>query len=141
MSEDLQNYNFPRYSSEPLVKRAPRLDQEGIDLVSQFLLYEAKRRLGAKEALHHAYFAALGPQVHTIADGEAAQVLLSGVHFWKTNLKFERESEKEGEGKRTSLPINIHSSVHDMGLLIHNIRAPIVPSRVKFRSLFKLICI
>ena len=70
MSEELQNYNFPRYASEPLVKRAPRLDQEGIDLVSQFLLYEAKRRLGAKEALQHAYFASLGSQVHTIADGE-----------------------------------------------------------------------
>ena len=71
MSEELQNYNFPRYASEPLVKRAPRLDQEGIDLVSQFLLYEAKRRMGAREALAHAYFASLGPQVHTIADGES----------------------------------------------------------------------
>ena len=80
MSEELQNYNFPRYASEPLVKRAPRLDQEGIDLVSQFLLFEAKRRLGAKEALAHAYFASLGPQVHTIADGERERE--RGQCFW-----------------------------------------------------------
>ncbi len=70
MSEDLQSYNFPTYPSEPLVKRAPRLDQEGIDLVSQFLLYEAKKRLSAREAIKHAYFDSLGPQVHTIADGK-----------------------------------------------------------------------
>ena len=87
MSEELQNYNFPRYASEPLVKRAPRLDQEGIDLVSQFLLFEAKRRLGAKEALAHAYFASLGPQVHTIADGEAAQEIHLGHHLRNCEIR------------------------------------------------------
>jgi hypothetical protein len=74
MSEDLQNYNFPKYPSDPLVKRAPRLDQDGIDLVTHFLHYEAKRRLGAKEALYHSYFDSLGPQVHTIQDGKCGKI-------------------------------------------------------------------
>merc|ERR1711881_109521 len=59
MSEELQNYNFPLYPAEPLVKRAPRLDSEGIDLVSKFLLFEARKRVSAKDAMHHSYFASM----------------------------------------------------------------------------------
>lgn len=69
MSEELQNYNFPLYPAEPLVKRAPRLDSEGIDLVSKFLLYEARKRISAKDAMHHSYFASLGPGVYNLLDG------------------------------------------------------------------------
>ena len=70
MSEELQNYNFPPYPAEPLVKRAPRLDAEGIDLVSKFLLYEARKRVSAKEGMHHSYFASLGPGVNNLLDGK-----------------------------------------------------------------------
>ena len=70
MSEELHNYNFPLYPPEPLVKRAPRLDADGIDLVSKFLLYEAKRRVSAKEAMYHPYFSSLGQGVHNLLDGE-----------------------------------------------------------------------
>ena len=70
MSEELQNYNFPPYPPEPLVKRAPRLDADGIDLVSKFLLYEARKRVSAKEAMHHSYFDTLGPGVHNLLDGK-----------------------------------------------------------------------
>ena len=69
-SEELQNYNFPPYPAEPLVKRAPRLDAEGIDLVSKFLLYEARKRVSAKEGMHHSYFASLGPGVNNLLDGK-----------------------------------------------------------------------
>ena len=75
MSEDLQNYNFPLYPAEPLVKRAPRLDAEGIDLVSKFLLYEARRRILAKDAMLHSYFASLGLGVYNLLDGESHPVL------------------------------------------------------------------
>ena len=74
MSEELVNYNFPLYPSEPLVKRAPRLDQDGIQLVSQFLLYEAKKRLQAKEAMRHPYFDSLDPQVQALADGNETEI-------------------------------------------------------------------
>ena len=73
MSEELQNYHFPYYPAEPLVKRAPRLDSEGIDLVSKFLLYEARKRVSAREAMHHPYFASLGTGVHNLLDGKKAK--------------------------------------------------------------------
>ena len=65
------NYNFPCYPSEPLVKKAPRLDQDGIDLVSKFLLYEAKKRVSAKAALRHPYFDSLGPGVRALSDSKS----------------------------------------------------------------------
>ena len=75
MSEELQNYHFPYYPAEPLVKRAPRLDSEGIDLVSKFLLYEARKRVSAREAMHHPYFASLGTGVHNLLDGKSRVIL------------------------------------------------------------------
>jgi cyclin-dependent kinase 17 len=70
MSEDLKNYNFPQYPPEPLVKRAPRLDSDGIDLVSKFLLYEARKRISARDAMHHSYFSSIGAGVHNLLDGK-----------------------------------------------------------------------
>ena len=84
MSEELQNYHFPYYPAEPLVKRAPRLDSEGIDLVSKFLLYEARKRVSAREAMHHPYFASLGTGVHNLLDGKLSRQkrsFLSPTHF------------------------------------------------------------
>ncbi len=69
LNEELCNYNFPPYPPEQLLKRAPRLDQDGIDLLSKFLLYEAKKRLSAKVALKHPYFDSLGAGVQSLADG------------------------------------------------------------------------
>ena len=70
MSEELASHNFPYYPPDPLVKRAPRLDSEGLDLVSKFLLYEARKRISARDALRHPYFDSLGPGVHNLLDGE-----------------------------------------------------------------------
>jgi len=69
MSEEFATYNFRNYNAEPLVKRAPRLDPEGLDLVSKFLLYEARKRMSAMDALKHSYFGSLGPEVHNLKDG------------------------------------------------------------------------
>ena len=81
MSEELQNYHFPYYPAEPLVKRAPRLDSEGIDLVSKFLLYEARKRVSAREAMHHPYFASLGTGVHNLLDGKKGRRLQRELFF------------------------------------------------------------
>ena len=85
MSEELLNYNFPLYPPEPLVKRAPRLDADGIDLVSKFLLYEARKRISAKDAMHHPYFDSLGPGVHNLLDGKAYSyyLLCTSLHFYE----------------------------------------------------------
>jgi len=64
MSEELAAYNFPFYPPEPLVKRAPRLDQDGLDLVEKFLFYEARKRISARSAMHHPYF---GPTLGSAA--------------------------------------------------------------------------
>merc|ERR1711981_1189542 len=69
MSEELSAYNFPFYPPEPLVKRAPRLDQDGLDLVEKFLLYETKKRISARNAMRHPYFGpTLGPAAHLSKD-------------------------------------------------------------------------
>ena len=36
-NQEFQSYNFPHYQAEPLINHAPRLDAEGLDLLSQFL--------------------------------------------------------------------------------------------------------
>ncbi len=99
LSEELLNYDFPFYPSEPLVKRAPRLDQDGIDLVSKFLLYEARARISAKAALRHAYFESLGSGVLSLSDSKLniptleksitnAIYIYSSVHFHGTGCAF-----------------------------------------------------
>ena len=72
MSEELASYNFPYYPPEPLVKRAPRLDQDGLDLVERFLLFQAKKRISAREAMRHPYFGpSLGPATtENLLDGK-----------------------------------------------------------------------
>jgi cyclin-dependent kinase 17 len=69
MSEEYASYRFCNYTPESLFKRGPRLDPDGLDLVSKFLLYEARRRISAKDAMKHPYFDSLGPNVHNLSDG------------------------------------------------------------------------
>ena len=84
MSEELAAYNFPFYPPEPLVKRAPRLDQDGLDLVEKFLLYEAKKRISARSAMRHPYFGpSLGPAaIENLLDGKFLSL------FCKCKLKY-----------------------------------------------------
>nr|XP_040048180.1 cyclin-dependent kinase 16-like isoform X4 [Gasterosteus aculeatus aculeatus] len=67
-SEEFKTYNFPRYRAEPLVNHAPRIDNEGHDLLSVLLQFEAKKRVSAEEALTHSYFKCFGEQVQTLSD-------------------------------------------------------------------------
>ncbi|XP_028679812.1 cyclin-dependent kinase 17-like isoform X4 [Erpetoichthys calabaricus] len=67
-SEEFKSYNFPHYKAEPLVNHAPRIDSDGLDLLSKLLQFDAKKRISAEEALHHAYFKTLGDQVQTLPD-------------------------------------------------------------------------
>jgi len=103
MSEELQNYNFPPYPAEPLVKRAPRLDSEGIDLVSRFLLFEARRRVSAKDGMHHSYFASLGPGVNNLLDVQSI-FTVSGIHLSKDpGYRSSAFSHNSGKFRRQSM--------------------------------------
>nr|XP_046252284.1 cyclin-dependent kinase 17-like isoform X4 [Scatophagus argus] len=66
--EEFKTYSFPQYQAEPLVNHAPRIDNDGHDLLSVLLQFEAKKRVSAEDALRHSYFRSLGEQVQTLAD-------------------------------------------------------------------------
>ena len=69
-SEELAGYKFPAYGPESLVSKAPRLDSDGVGLLSSFLLFEAKKRLPAREALKHPYFSSFPQEVALLKDGK-----------------------------------------------------------------------
>ncbi|XP_010790543.1 cyclin-dependent kinase 16-like [Notothenia coriiceps] len=67
-SEEFKTYKFPRYNAEPLVNHAPRIDNDGHDLLSLLLQFEAKKRVSAEDALKHSYFKCFGEEVQTLSD-------------------------------------------------------------------------
>ena len=69
-SEELAGYKFPAYVPETLVSKAPRLDTDGIALLTSFLRFEAKKRLPAREALRHPYFSSFPQEVALLKDGK-----------------------------------------------------------------------
>jgi cyclin-dependent kinase 17 len=70
-SEELANYKFSVYQPESLVSRAPRLDTDGISLLSGFLKFEGRRRISAKDAMKQPYFASLSQAALTLGDNES----------------------------------------------------------------------
>ncbi|XP_019369527.1 PREDICTED: cyclin-dependent kinase 18 [Gavialis gangeticus] len=67
-NEEFKAYSFTQYRAQPLINHAPRLDTDGIDLLTNLLLYEAKSRISAEAALRHPYFKSLGERVHLLPD-------------------------------------------------------------------------
>ncbi|NWY36621.1 CDK18 kinase, partial [Sylvia atricapilla] len=67
-NEEFKAYQFTQYRAQPLINHAPRLDSEGIDLLTNLLLYRAKGRISAEAALQHPYFKSLGERVHLLPD-------------------------------------------------------------------------
>ena len=76
-SEELAGYKFPAYAPESLVSKAPRLDTDGIALLTSFLRFEAKKRLPAREALRHPYFSSFPQEIALLKDGKK----ISCIHF------------------------------------------------------------
>jgi len=100
-SEELANYKFPTYAPEPMIARAPRLDPDGIDLISSFLLYEHRKRVSARAAIRHQYFRSLGPEIQRIADTESI-FSLPGIHLSK-DPGYRSSGFPQGKARRQSM--------------------------------------
>jgi len=48
---------FPKWRAKPLNEVCPSLCAEGVDLLSRMLAYDPQRRVTARMALQHSYFA------------------------------------------------------------------------------------
>ncbi|KAJ8259513.1 hypothetical protein GJAV_G00170180 [Gymnothorax javanicus] len=67
-SAEFRSYQFPLYRAQPLINHVPRLDAEGMDLLSSLLLYDTRERISAEAALRLPYFRTLGERVHSLPD-------------------------------------------------------------------------
>ncbi|KAF7642522.1 hypothetical protein LDENG_00256560 [Lucifuga dentata] len=67
-NEEFRSYLFPQYRPQALINHVPRLDTEGIDLLSALLLYDTRSRISSEASLHHPYFLSLGENIHNLAD-------------------------------------------------------------------------
>ncbi|XP_075994092.1 cyclin-dependent kinase 16 isoform X2 [Genypterus blacodes] len=67
-NEEFVAYSYPKYRAERLSTHTPRLDHGGVELLSEFLQFEGKKRISADEAMKHLYFSSLGNRVLTLPD-------------------------------------------------------------------------
>jgi len=63
---ELKDYKttFPMWKPQPLKKYVPNLDDLGLDLLMQMLVYPPGKRISAKAILNHPYFNELRPQLN-----------------------------------------------------------------------------
>ncbi|ELU12112.1 hypothetical protein CAPTEDRAFT_175804 [Capitella teleta] len=68
INEDFRFYKQPFHAAEPLLNHAPRLDSDGLNLLSHFLQYDVRRRISALDSMRHKYFLPLGLAIHKLPD-------------------------------------------------------------------------
>nr|XP_046165733.1 cyclin-dependent kinase 18-like isoform X1 [Oncorhynchus gorbuscha] len=67
-NEEFRSYMFSQYRPQPLINHVPRLDSEGIDMLTALLLYDTRTRVSAEASLRHPYFLSLGENIHSLVD-------------------------------------------------------------------------
>lgn len=63
--------NYPNYRQEKLHNHVPRIELEGLELLRHFIDYVPTKRVRASEAMKHAYFNSLGPDVFKLNDTDS----------------------------------------------------------------------
>uniref|UniRef100_A0A6Q2YBM9 cyclin-dependent kinase n=1 Tax=Esox lucius TaxID=8010 RepID=A0A6Q2YBM9_ESOLU len=69
-NDEFRSYMFPQYRPQQLINHVPRLDTEGIDMLTALLLYDTRARNSAEASLRHPYFLSLGEDIHSLADSK-----------------------------------------------------------------------
>ncbi|KAM4610273.1 cyclin-dependent kinase 16 [Polymixia lowei] len=67
-NEEFISYNYPHYRAERLSTHTPRLDSEGVELLSKLLQFEGKKRISAEESMKQLYFRNLGREILNLSD-------------------------------------------------------------------------
>ncbi|XP_041129750.1 cyclin-dependent kinase 16-like isoform X1 [Polyodon spathula] len=91
-NEDFRSYNYPKYRPDSLCNHVPRLDSDGVDLLSRLLQFEGRNRLSAEAAMKHLYFHSLGERIVKLPDTTSIFALK------------EIQLEKEPAFRTTSIP-------------------------------------
>ncbi|XP_041093132.1 cyclin-dependent kinase 16-like isoform X2 [Polyodon spathula] len=98
LNEDFRSYNYPRYRADSLCSHAPRLDSDGVDLLSRLLQFEGRNRISAEAAMRHPYFRSLGERIVKLPDTTSIFALK------------EIQLEKDPDFRTASIPDSVSSS-------------------------------
>ncbi|CAF0875581.1 unnamed protein product [Brachionus calyciflorus] len=63
--------NIPRFAPINFSALAPRLDNDGVSLLSSFLKYDPKMRASAAESMHHKFFSCMPSEVYQLEFNES----------------------------------------------------------------------
>ncbi|OQV24313.1 Cyclin-dependent kinase 17 [Hypsibius exemplaris] len=83
-NEEFKNLSLPFFEPQPLINQVPRLDLDGLDLLTRFLCYNVRQRETAETGMRHAYFRSLGPAIVRLDDTVSI--------FSLPNVQLEREN-------------------------------------------------
>eukprot|EP00128_Syssomonas_multiformis_P009499 Colp12_sorted_trinity150504_noHs@1351 len=83
---------FTIYPPQPYATIVPRLDSNGIELLSKMLPYEPTARISATEALRHPYFRRLPAEIHKLRNEESI-FTVPGVRM-NTEFNFQHRQAK-----------------------------------------------
>ncbi|XP_051789458.1 cyclin-dependent kinase 16 isoform X4 [Erpetoichthys calabaricus] len=110
-NEEFKSYNYPKYRPDLLCNHAPRLDSDGVDLLSKLLQFEGRKRISAEESMKHPYFHSLGERVLKLPDTTSIFALK------------EIQLEKDPGFRTSSLPESVSSSGADFFQSANQIQA------------------